>query len=165
MFTLFLRVRERASAQGGRGRERGRHRIITELISCQHRARWGTQTHEPWDHDLSRSWMLNGLSHPGAPRQTPLHQKSTCLAPKASYILSGYVKGNNSSHVLMFALCQSLFSVWGSLGPSVGPVSHPRSHRQEVVSWIWTRHSDSRTLNLQNFQRTLMSQCSLQPIS
>ena len=27
----------------------------------------GAQTHELQDHDLSRSWTLNQLSHPGAP--------------------------------------------------------------------------------------------------
>ena len=33
--------------------------------SCQHRAWPGARTHEPWDHDLSWSRMLNRLSHPG----------------------------------------------------------------------------------------------------
>ena len=53
----------------GKGRERGRHRIRSRLqaLSCQHRARCGAQTHGPRDHDLSRSWTLNWLSHPGAP--------------------------------------------------------------------------------------------------
>ena len=53
----------------GRGRERGRHRIRSRLQaeSCQHRARRGASTHEPWDHNLSRNRMLNRLSHPGAP--------------------------------------------------------------------------------------------------
>ena len=50
--------------------ERGRHRIRSrfQALSCQHRARHGAQTHEPWDHDLSRSRKLNRLSHPGTPR-------------------------------------------------------------------------------------------------
>ena len=34
---------------------------------CQHRAQSDARTHEPRDHDLSQSWMLNRLSHPGAP--------------------------------------------------------------------------------------------------
>ena len=53
----------------GRGRERGRHRIQSRLqvLSCRHRARRGARTHEPRDHDLSRSRTLNRLSHPGAP--------------------------------------------------------------------------------------------------
>ena len=52
----------------GRGRERGRHRIWIRLPvpRCQHRARCGAQTHEPWDHDLNRSQTFNRLSHPGA---------------------------------------------------------------------------------------------------
>ena len=53
----------------GRVRERGIHRIWSRLQapSCQHRAQRGARPHEPWDHDLSRSWTLNRLSHPGAP--------------------------------------------------------------------------------------------------
>ena len=65
---LFLRERE-TGHEWGRGRERGRHRILSRLQapSCQHRA-WGrAQTHGLWDHDLRRRWMLNQLSHPGAP--------------------------------------------------------------------------------------------------
>ena len=55
--------------ESGTGRERGRHRIWSRLqaLSCQHRAWCGARTHKPWDHDLSRSWTLNQLSHPGAP--------------------------------------------------------------------------------------------------
>ena len=52
-----------------RGRERGRHRVRRRLQarSCQHRARRGARTPEPWDRDLSRSLILNQLSPPGAP--------------------------------------------------------------------------------------------------
>ena len=35
--------------------------------SCQHRAQRGAGAHKPRDHDLSWSWMLNRLSHSGAP--------------------------------------------------------------------------------------------------
>ena len=65
---MFVFERERASEQR-RGRGRGRHRIWSRLqgLSCQHRAWHGTQTHDPWDHDLSQSRTLNRLSHPGAP--------------------------------------------------------------------------------------------------
>ena len=64
---LFLRQRE-TEHEWGRVRERGRHRIRSRLqaLSCQHRARRGALTHEPWDHDLSWSRMLNRLSHPDA---------------------------------------------------------------------------------------------------
>ena len=53
----------------GGGSERGRHRIQNRLQapSCQHRTRRGARTHGPRDRDLSRSWQLNRLSHPGAP--------------------------------------------------------------------------------------------------
>ena len=65
---IFERQRETEHEQG-RGRERGRHRIRSRLqaLGCQHRAQYGARTHEPWDHDLSRSRTLNRLSHPGTP--------------------------------------------------------------------------------------------------
>ena len=63
-------MRERGTEhRQGRGRERRRHRIQSRLqaLSCQHRARHGAWTHKLWDHDLSQSWTLNRLTHPGAP--------------------------------------------------------------------------------------------------
>ena len=58
MFIYFWE-RERAHKQE-RGRETGRHRIPSRLqtLSCQHRAQWGSLTHEWWGNDLSRSWHL-----------------------------------------------------------------------------------------------------------
>ena len=63
----------------GGGSERGRHRIWNRLqaLSCQHRARRGSRTHGPPDHDLSRSRLLNWLSHPGAPGM--FFSDMTCL--------------------------------------------------------------------------------------
>ena len=57
-------ILERDRAWAGEG-QRGRHRIRSRLqtLGCQHRAWHGAQTHEPWDHDLSRSRMPNRLSH------------------------------------------------------------------------------------------------------
>ena len=65
----FLRQRETEHERGGS--ERGRHRIWNRLqaLSCQHKAQRGARTHRLWDHDLSRSQMLNRPSHPGAPLQ------------------------------------------------------------------------------------------------
>ena len=65
---LFLRQRE-TEHERGRVRERGRHRLWSRLQhpSCQHGVWCGAQTHKPWYHDLSWSWSLNRLSHPGAP--------------------------------------------------------------------------------------------------
>ena len=53
----------------GRSRERGRPRIWTRLqaLICQHRAQLGTQTHQPWDLDLSQSRKLNRPSYLSAP--------------------------------------------------------------------------------------------------
>ena len=66
-FPLFLRERDRAwVGEGQRERERDRQ-TDRQTHSCQHRAPCRAQTHEMWDHDLSQSWMLNQLSHPGAP--------------------------------------------------------------------------------------------------
>ena len=66
-FFIFERQRE-TERKWGRGRERGRHRIGSRLqaLSCQHGARRGAWTHEPWDRDLSWSQILNRLSHPSA---------------------------------------------------------------------------------------------------
>ena len=70
MFIYFEREgdreRERASRKGA---ERGRHRIRSRLqaLSSQHIAQHGARTHRPQDRDLSRSWLPNRLSHPGAP--------------------------------------------------------------------------------------------------
>ena len=61
MFYLFLRKRERErDSTSGEG-QKGRHRIWSRVqaLSCQHRARHGAQTHEPWDYDLSRNQTLN----------------------------------------------------------------------------------------------------------
>ena len=68
MFT-YIWDRERQCVSRGRNRERDRDkdRIWSKLqaLSCQHRARCGARTHEPWDHDLSWSQTLHRLSHPG----------------------------------------------------------------------------------------------------
>ena len=71
-FYLFLEDR----CKQGKGRERGRHRIWSGLqaLNCQHRDRRGARTLGPWDHDLSRSPMLNRLSHPGAPKSALLRE-------------------------------------------------------------------------------------------
>ena len=63
---------------------RGRHRIWSSLqaLSCQHRAWHRARTHGPWEHDLSRSRMLNQLSHPGVPRRFP-----SLWGPNNSFLL------------------------------------------------------------------------------
>ena len=73
--TFFIYFWERASAcahawEGQREREReGETQNLKtgSRLSCQHRARHGARTHEPWDHDPSQSQMLHRLSHPGTP--------------------------------------------------------------------------------------------------
>ena len=59
---MFIYFWEREAVWAGEGqRDRGTHRIRSRLqaLSCQHRARRGAQTHELWDHDLSRSRTSN----------------------------------------------------------------------------------------------------------
>ena len=62
MFTYFWE--ERVWAR--RGRERGTE-DPKQALHWQQRAWRRAQTHEPWDHDLSRSWSLNRLSPPRCP--------------------------------------------------------------------------------------------------
>ena len=68
VYSFFERERE-TECESGRGKERRRHRIRSRLqaLSCRHRARRGTRTQEPWDHDLTWSRTLNQVSYPGAP--------------------------------------------------------------------------------------------------
>ena len=70
MFLFIFEGEIETEHEWGRNRERGRHSIWSRLqaLSWQHRARCGARTHTLWDHDLSQSQMLNGLSHPGAPK-------------------------------------------------------------------------------------------------
>ena len=70
-FFMFIFIFEiETKHEQGRGRERGRHRIGSRLqaLSCQYRAGRGARTYKLHNHDLSRSWTLNRLSLPGAPR-------------------------------------------------------------------------------------------------
>ena len=67
MFTYFWE-RETETERDNRGAERDRICSRLQALSCQHRARCRAQTHKLWDHDLSQSWMLNRLSHPGTPQ-------------------------------------------------------------------------------------------------
>ena len=62
--------------QARRGRERGRQNP-KQALHLQHKAWCRAQTHELWDHELSRSWMLNQLSLPGA--SYPLILKTTLI--------------------------------------------------------------------------------------
>ena len=69
---VFILFWERKRARGGGEwfqREREREKENPKQAPCyQCRAPPGSQTHEPWDHDLSRikSQRFNRLSHPGA---------------------------------------------------------------------------------------------------
>ena len=57
----LIYLRERTWV-GGKGRRRGRSRLLSEQ-GAQHEAPFPG----PWGHDLSRRQTLNWLSHPGAP--------------------------------------------------------------------------------------------------
>ena len=77
---MFI-VETETEREQGRGRERGRHGIRSRLraLSCQHRAGCGAWTHGPQNHDLSQSWRLNRLSHPGAPNVLSFNIAAFCL--------------------------------------------------------------------------------------
>ena len=54
---------------GQRERETQNPKQVPGSAELSAQSPWhGAWTYEPWDHDLSWSWMLNRLSHPGAPR-------------------------------------------------------------------------------------------------
>ena len=70
-YCLFLREKRVHTSRRGAEREGDTESQAGSRLqapSCQHRAQCGAWTHEPWDHDLSQSWMLNWLSYVGAPR-------------------------------------------------------------------------------------------------
>ena len=81
---IFEKERER-ERERERRRQRARHRIWSRLqaLSCQHGARRGAWTHEPWDHDLSWSRTPNGLSHPGTLRLCSFSLKGSFVVKKS----------------------------------------------------------------------------------
>ena len=66
MFIYFWDSERQNVSRGGAEREGDRIQSSLQALSCQRRAQCGARTHEPRDHDLSRSRMLNRWSHPGA---------------------------------------------------------------------------------------------------
>ena len=68
MFIYFWE-RERDRVRAGEGQREGEAQSPKRAPgpSCQHRARCGARIHEPREHDLTQSWTLNWLSHPGTP--------------------------------------------------------------------------------------------------
>ena len=73
IFLMFIYFWERerkseseCTSRGGAEREGHGGSKAGSALTAQSPLR--AQTHEPWDHDLSRSRTLNRLSHPGAPR-------------------------------------------------------------------------------------------------
>ena len=73
-FIHFWERKTETERRRGRGKERegDTESEAGSRLSCQHRAWRRAWTHKPRDHDLSRSWTLNRLSHPGAPTKTSL---------------------------------------------------------------------------------------------
>ena len=66
---IYFCKRERDRAQAGEGQREQETQNLKQFQapSCWHRAQRGAQTHELRDHNLSGSWVLNQLSHPGTP--------------------------------------------------------------------------------------------------
>ena len=69
IFLMFIYFWERKSVQvsrGGAERDGERGSDVGSGLTAE-KTQCGARTHEPQDHDLSRSKTLNQLSHPGAP--------------------------------------------------------------------------------------------------
>ena len=65
-WNIYLFLRDRKSISRGRAKREGDRVSKTgSVLSVQSPILARTQ--EPWEHDLSWSWLLNWLSHPGAP--------------------------------------------------------------------------------------------------
>ena len=67
MFIIYFWERGKDRARAGEGQRERETQNLKQAPGCQHRARRWARTHGLQDHDLSRSQMLNQLSHPGAP--------------------------------------------------------------------------------------------------
>ena len=96
---MFICERERqkhahvhAHEQGG-GRE-GERENPKQAWCCQSRALCGAWTHEPWDHDLSQSQMLNQQSHTDAPPILILNCR--VLSALLTFFKNSVLKNKNS---------------------------------------------------------------------
>ena len=72
-----MRERESEWARAGEGQRERKTQNLKQAPGsrCQHRARCGVWSHKPRDHDLSWSWILNQVSHPGTPHFTQSFKK------------------------------------------------------------------------------------------
>ena len=66
-YVLFFE-RDRVQAREGQRERERQNPKQAPGSSCQHRAWHEAWTHKLQDHDLSRGWELNRLSHPGTPQ-------------------------------------------------------------------------------------------------
>ena len=73
-FLIYFWEREReGTSEWGAETEGERENTSQALVNAEPKAglqftQFRTRTHEPQDHDLSQSWILNRLSNPGAPK-------------------------------------------------------------------------------------------------
>ena len=106
IFLNYLFIIWEIECEWGRGKDRGRHRIRSRLqaLGGQHRAQCSARTHGSWDRDLSRSLMLNRLSHPGTLEKFfGLDQFDHNFPfPKQAVLFSLYVLHFNSSWIWLF---------------------------------------------------------------
>ena len=87
-FKLCIYFERERQCEWGRGRERGKERIPSRLLTVSTEPDEGFDLTKPWDHDLSQ--ILNQLSHPGAPGiglYAPISLTSThwCLWPRPAW--------------------------------------------------------------------------------
>ena len=75
-FNAYVFLRDRQSMSEG-GEEETQNLKQNRIRIRQHRAWCGPPTQERWDHDLSQSQKLSGLSHPGTPHNRLLYKRKT----------------------------------------------------------------------------------------
>ena len=105
---------------GAAERETLRIQSRPQGLSCQHTSWHKAWTHKPWDHDLSQSWTLNRLSHPGAPQ----------------FLLNTYLTALRFDSILIEIRDQMLLT-WCSWS-----LAH-FSNMQTLIKWV---HSQQRNL-------------------
>ena len=128
----------------GRGRERGRHGTWSRLqaLSCQPRSWRGARTHEQWDHDLSRSWRLKRLSHPGAPYIRCLN----ALCGDTIYLFLFTCMNSITRAIFVWRMRQSSHYCWGVGGTQIPGgrwgtrLGHSYGQRPRSYHWVLALH-------------------------
>ena len=141
-----------------RGRDRERcNRIWNRLqaLACQHRAWHGARTPGLRDYDLSWSWTLKRLSHPGAPSVATFKFYLQLLAdsslPPVHSVIFSFLRWESYIHsqdqgpeVLPFYL-PALLKAYANIPSPTSPIN---AHTDNPIREMkWTPHLSSRKFN------------------